>query len=471
MVSEANYFNYLIKLLWQKGVNIPLYCGTTDIMQLETTNPAFISGEFFHLNAYGLPGVQNMRLNEHKTKFPNVENLGNKLEFQIGMAGRIADELGLIQEASQDNELPKTMQIREKIIHGLSKYVNGNKIYRGWFSDWSFTSDHGFAGNALIAWKPRNYKLPLLAPSQFYYSDSAGGIVSGLPVLYTNLDMQELEVDNNETNAFNATFFLQVTSIEDIRIEQIEFMNASRNKINQEPLISTKLFRSYQDSIPGLFYNHLYKVSGKFLFTPEMKRYPFDDQRFPIKIKAKNDFRSFLIQPPEMSLRDTLFKTTGWIYENGYVGFEQDIINAGSDLSSLQKNIQGYNFSFVYNLKRGKVDFTLKTVVPLLALLIISYFSVFIPHKEFEAQAGIQVTSLLAAIALFFSTYKPVMQNAAISDKIFVFTYIMITSLIGTSIYLYVRNHQQNVFTKSIQYYQRIIFPAILIAFTIIIQT
>lgn len=471
MVSEAKYFNYLIKLLWKKGVNIPLYCGTADLMQLETTNPGFISGEFFHLNAYGLPGVQNMRLYDHLTDYPNKLKPGSKIEFQLGTAGRLADELGLLQEASKDIELPKSLSIREKIILGLRKYVNGNKVYRGWFSDWSFTEDHGYAGNALIAWKPRNSRLPLLAPLQFYHTDSTDLMIPGLPVLYTNLNLQELKVNYSESNSFDANFFLQLTSVQDIKIDQLEFVNASRNKINREPLISIKLIRSFQESLPQRFYNYIYKVSGKFIFDQDMKRYPFDEQKFPIKITAKNALKPFLIQPPEISLRDTLFKTTGWIYQDSYVGYEQDLIYAGDNFSSLQNNITGYNFSFVYILKRAKVDFTLKTVVPLMALLLMSYFSVFIPPQEFEALAGIQVTALLSAIALYFSTYKPVMEYAAISDKIFVFTYIMITSLIGTSIYLYKRHNQQNVFSRSASFYQRIIFPAILVAFTIAIQS
>ncbi|MGZ5244963.1 MAG: hypothetical protein ACXWW0_13505, partial [Bacteroidia bacterium] len=73
-------------------------------------------------------------------------------------------------------------------------------------------------------------------------------------------------------------------------------------------------------------------------------------------------------------------------------------------------------------------------------------------------------------IALYFSTYKPEMQYATVSDKIFIFTYIMITSLIGTSVLHYIGYNKKNIFTILARIYQRIIFPLIVIVFTFIIS-
>ena len=121
-------------------------------------------------------------------------------------------------------------------------------------------------------------------------------------------------------------------------------------------------------------------------------------------------------------------------------------------------------------MKRAHIDFFLKTLVPLMAIVIITYFSVYIPPHQFEALAAVQVTGLLSTIALYFSTYKPAMQYATISDKIFIFMYVMITTLIGTSIMLYVLHHKSLNITRIMRVYQRYLFPLIVLGFTVYVR-
>ena len=468
--AEPEMFNTVLQNLWKRGVDVPVYCGLTDILQLNVNSAAFIKAELYDINAFGVPGVQNMRIFDHLDDIPSALKPRRPVEFEISIAGRLADEIGLLQEAAADKTLPGKLNIRDKINLGLQKYVNSEKIYRGEFSDWSFTAEHGFAGDALLSWKPRNYDLPLLAPMQFQYNDSSQKLLPDLPVLYTNLDLEEISQVNDEEGSFYASFYLDLSSAGNLTFKDIDFANAARNKIDQEPLVDAKLIRAGRDSVTQAFTNYLYKVSGRFFFNPDLKRYPFDSQKFTIKLQQKNALKPFLVQPPNVALRDTNFLATGWNFQKSFVGYDQEIISIENDFSSLQQNIPAYSFSFVYMLKRAKVDFSLKVLVPLLALLIVSYFSVYIPRKEFEAMAGIQVTALLAAIALYFSTYKPDMQYATTADKIFIFTYIMITSLIATSIYRYIRYHFKNFYTQTARVYQIFIFPAIVIAFTLFMK-
>src|SRR5690606_41994943 len=70
-----------------------------------------------------------------------------------------------------------------------------------------------------------------------------------------------------------------------------------------------------------------------------------------------------------------------------------------------------------------------------------------LPICEFETLCAIQVTALLSCIALYFSTSKPELQYATTSDKIFIFCYVMITTLLGTSILKYVM-YRKSFFLK-----------------------
>src|SRR5688572_4338140 len=468
--TEQGSTNYLLEELWKRGVKIPAFCGLADISQININSPFYYESELYDLNPVGIPGVLNMRLQEQLALYKTHIKPSSTLEFQIGFGGRHADAIGLLKEASQDKSGPPDSDIRTRINTGLKKYINGDQIYRGWFADWYFTSDRSFAGEALLSWKPQHYSQPILAPLQFHRSEIGLQKKADLPVVYTNIDMDQISQESDDKGTFYATFYLELNSTKDLDFKNIDFSNAVRNKINQEPLIEAKLIRSKKDSLSEPFYNYLYKISGKFFFDPDLKRYPFDEQKFPIILQASNALETFLVQPPDQEFRDTTFTSAGWIYKSNYVGYDQDIVTSDNNFSSLQKNIPYYKFSFVYILKRARIDFSLKIVVPLLAILIITYFSVYIPRREFEALCGIQVTALLAAIALYFSTYKPEMQYATMSDKIFIFTYIMITSLIGTSIYLYIRYHENHLFTWLARVYQRLIFPLIVIVFTIFIK-
>lgn len=468
--TEQESTNFLLEELWKRGVKMPVFCGLADISQINTQSNYYTAAELYDINPVGIPGVLNMRLQEQLSHYKNHIKPGSTMQFQLGFGGRHADMIGLLVEASHDKTAAPNSAIRTRINTGLEKYINGYQIYRGWFADWYFTSDRSFAGEALLSWKPQQFKDPLLAPLQFYRSDTGLQTKAEMPVLYTNINIDNISQVSDNDGTFYATFYLETNSARNLTIRDINFTNAARNKINQEPLIEARLIQSKKDSLPDVFYNYLYKVSGIFLFDPDLKDYPFDEQKFPISLQASNTLQTFLVQPLDHDERDTVFDSEGWIYKNNYVGYAQDIIRSDQNFSSLQRNIPFYKFSFVYEMKRARIDFTLKTLVPLLAILIITYFSVFIPRREFEALAGIQVTALLAAIALYFPTYKPEMQYATVSDKIFIFTYIMITSLIGTSVIHYLGYKKRNIFTIMVKIYQRIIFPLIVIIFTLIIS-
>ncbi len=465
--SEPKTTNAILNGLWTNQVKMPVFTGKSDISQVDLHNPFYKTGELYDIFRFAVPGVQNTRLQEQFAQFNAQLKPGKTIDFQLGFAGRHADEIGLIKEASLDNTLPKNAGVRDKINAGLKKYINGRRIYRGWYADWFFTPERGFSADALLAWKPKDFSLPIMAPLQFLRTDSG---YRQAPVLYLDLDLESISQINDEEGTFYASLYLELSSIRNLTLAEVEFSNAVRNKINQQPLIEARLIRQSTDSTNFKFNNYLYKIDGKFLFNPNLKKYPFDEQKFPIVIQTSNTLKSFLVQPTFQEFRDTVFESPGWIYQKNYVGFNQDIISVENIFEDDQKHIPIYKFSFVYELKRARIDFNLKTLVPLLAILIITYLSAYIPAREFEALCAIQVTALLSAIALYFSTYKPEMQYATVSDTIFIFTYVMITSLIGTSILIYTMYRKSNTVTNLARLYQQVLFPIIVIVFTLYIR-
>jgi hypothetical protein len=85
-------------------------------------------------------------------------------------------------------------------------------------------------------------------------------------------------------------------------------------------------------------------------------------------------------------------------------------------------------------MKREATDYFLTVVVPLAFIMIIAYLAVFIPRGHFEAIVTIQVTALLSAVALYLTISKVAADEATVSDKIFLFDYMLISLMIGISI-------------------------------------
>jgi ABC-type branched-subunit amino acid transport system substrate-binding protein len=456
----------LIKEIRAAKVDVTVFTALGDLGHVIAQSEKKALGEIYDLNVVGIPGTFNLRLQEQIPAFNTEIKPGQTLEFQLSFSARFADSIGLLADALKISDAPESINIRERINNGLQKYVGGGRIYRGWFDDWYFTSDRAIAGDVLLAWKPTLLNRQILAPEQYMRVNDS---LRKVPVFFTHLDMVQINRISDVDGSFYATFYLEITSPSKIDISRIDFTNAARSETSHEYLLDIKPI-SFK-TIPGkkVLYNHMYRISGKFLFEPDLKNYPFDNQKFTIQLQPSNALHPFFIQPSIIALNDSVFEVSGWHYQNQYVGYDHDIISYVNSFDDKQRTLPYYKFNYTYVLVRARADFFLKVLTPLLVILIVTYFSVFIPLHRFETLEAIQVTSLLASIALYFSAYKPEMEYATISDKIFIFTYIMITSLIGTSILQFVHHNKHDTESTLARIYQRYVFPIIIAVFTITI--
>lgn len=456
----------LIEQLREAGIKQPVFTALGDLGFVITHTDAYTTGELFDLNVVDIPGTFNQRLQEQIPAFLANLQATSALEVQLSFAARFADSIGILADAAGTNQ-DEDSPLNERIIKGLEKYIGGERIYHGWYADWYFTKERAIAGDVLLAWKPPSLSRYMLAPNQYVrFQDS----VLSIPVLYSHVDMVRIDRVSDTEGSFYANFYLEITSKEDIDINQLDFSNAARSSTNHQYLTDLKLLRKQRVFFKGMpMYNKMYEVSGKFLFTPDLKKYPFDRQKFPINIKPKSAVEPFLVQPTITEMHNTNFDVKGWNFKYQFVGYDHDIISFFDAFTDKQQNLPFYKFSYTYVMERAKADFFLKVLTPLLVILVVTYFSVFIPLHRFETLEAIQVTSLLASIALYFSAYKPEMEYATISDKIFIFTYIMITSLIGTSILRFVEQKKRTAENKLARIYQYYIFPLIVLVFTLLI--
>jgi hypothetical protein len=178
----------------------------------------------------------------------------------------------------------------------------------------------------------------------------------------------------------------------------------------------------------------VYKVSGKFTFAPELDDYPFDTQRLTLSFEPASTSGPFLIQPPADDAESRPVAIDGWELRTSYVGSEQDMIPVVDGARGGKRVVSFSKFNQTYVASRVPLDFYLRVVIPLVAILLVTWFSIYLRAERFDAIMGIQVTALLSAIALFLSLPDIGADRATLSDRMFIVTYAAVSLMIGLSV-------------------------------------
>lgn len=351
----------------------------------------------------------------------------------IEHGARFADMLALVATAARDAESGSDIRrLRREIVRKISTaYLAGRGAFKGPYDNWSFHAGSRAAMRApFIVILPQGLGRTQLAPTQFVRLKD--GVLSKIKTLYLDIDLiRAHRVDDNDKSFF-AEFYLSMRNSGSI--EQIEFVNAYLDPRTNGRQIAIETVHGGGASAAYPHSMRIYRVSGRFVYEPELTNYPFDTQRFAIDIQPKRGDAPFIVQPPPPHLRDQHVTTDGWTPKSQYVGHDEDFVPLIDAYTHEASVAPFYKTSFVWLMTRQTTDYYLRVVVPLGFILVIAYLSIFIPTTHFEAIVTIQVTALLSAVALYLSLPKLDADSATLSDRIFVFNYMLVSVMIAISI-------------------------------------
>jgi ABC-type branched-subunit amino acid transport system substrate-binding protein len=353
----------------------------------------------------------------------------------IGQGLQYGDMIAMVAEALKSSD-PETgiAALRERVITGVKgSFASGRGVFPGELENWSFRpGSRAAARTPFILMRPKGLGADQLAPLQ--YVSLRNDVLRQISTMYLDIDLKRaFRVDDSE-KSFVAEFYLSMHSQKGQGIEQIEFSNAfldpqtNNKQITIRPLHQGGPSDAYPNDMK------IYAVSGKFMFTPNFGNYPFDTQRFSIDVRSKSGDTPFIIQPSPRDLRDQSVDAEGWRARDQYVGYDEDFLPVIDAKSHERSIVPFYKGSFVWVMKREATDYFLTVVVPLAFIMAIAYLAVFIPRGHFEAIVTIQVTALLSAVALYITIPKVSGDEATLSDKMFLFDYMIISLMIGVSI-------------------------------------
>ena len=424
----------VLKALAEAGIDTPVYFASGFIERaIREMGESDYRGALYELSN-SIPQVDNERLAELRRRPDFGAFASNYSNDDLSYGVMYADMLAMMVEAGRHAADPSPAGMRAHIVTQLRSFTAGQQVYEGMWRNWAFTEDRAVAQDKVIQWRqPGNPDLKLW-PVQ---TQADGSGFRDVPVVYLNLDMEEIRSVDSSEKTFEADFYVSLTSPQEIGLEQFEFTNACRGSANGEPLLRVRnLQTEAANGEPGS--HRLYKVSGRFHFEPVLGKYPFDQQRLTISFQPVNSATPFLIQPPASRWRDQNFKIDGWTLlegkEGGYVGIDEDSIVTFHNYVSERRILPFYKFNFSWIAQRNVLDYYLRVVIPLMLILIVAYFSAFIPIEQFESVVAIQVTGLLSTIALYLAIPKLDSETATMSDQIFLFVEAVIGLMIAVSI-------------------------------------
>lgn len=422
----------ILQALAEAEIETPVYFATGTIQRvLRNLDGVDYHGALYQ-NSTDIPYVENERLAEIQR---HPEFTSRQIDYSnddLAYGFSYSDMLAMIADAANGAPDLSPTGLRSHISSQLRQIKAGQQFYEGVWRNWAFTANRAISQDKVLHWRPQNSKDLKLFPTQ-YQSKPTG--LSQVPVVYLNIDMEKIRSVDSMEKTFDADFYVSMTSNQQITLDDFEFTNAYRSSGSGEPLIAIRNLKT--NNVPrSSEVERLYKVSGRFLFDPHLGDYPFDEQQFSISFQPTNTTSPFLIQPPPPTLREDRFDIDGWTLaeEVGYVGTEEDIISTFQDYGSGRSILAFHKFNFTWTAQRYVLDYYLRVVIPLALIMVVAYFSVFIPNSKFDSVIAIQVTALLSTIALYLAIPKMDSETATMSDQIFLFTEAVIGLMIAFSI-------------------------------------
>lgn len=285
-------------------------------------------------------------------------------------------------------------------------------------------------------------------------------------VIYTGIDLNEISNLDVKNSTFTADFYIWFRYNGEFDESKIEFVNAESPVLLGTPVAA--------DTFNGQTY-HAYRVKANFKNNFNFKAYPFDEQKLNITIRNRDiPYEQLIFVRDELrSLEDTALKTQlnqsivgGW--EVIDVNVYSDVLRSASTLGNPRLNNTGVEYSTFHVdavIKRDAVNFSIKNLFPIFAVLVLAYMAFFIPASEFGLRVSLGINAIMttAFFSLKVSSDLPSIGYLVALEYIFFMTYTLALFVIVIAIMIYIANQRDNqILIRRLYWVGRILFPLII---------
>lgn len=224
--------------------------------------------------------------------------------------------------------------------------------------------------------------------------------------------VMELNNFNVVDGAYNANFYLILSSDTPVSMDDVQIMNGHATSV--ETIVDTPNLKNYH-------------IVATITASPDLRLYPFDKHTLPIQIKPKYKPEKdmvFLIDRGRTGL-DAEANIPGWEYSgaNSYVT-NKSFLKAGEAYSRAV---------FDYNIQRDTTSTILKFFLPIMLIVIVSLTSLLM---KVSSRLGLNASMFLAAVLIHWRIADsiPLVTYATFLDLFMMITYATLVMVLISGI-------------------------------------
>ncbi|RKZ38753.1 MAG: hypothetical protein DRR16_17460 [Candidatus Parabeggiatoa sp. nov. 3] len=299
-------------------------------------------------------------------------------------------------------------------------------------------------------------------------------------LVYAGIDFTDISELNTKNSTFTADFYIWFRFKGEFDDSNIEFVNLFKPKKNLlgEPI------SVWQSSVDPQIMTRTYRVRDQFKVDLDFRQYPLDQQILPLYFRHNKLTRNKLIYVIDMqgmgldkldkqnTIANKFFSIGGWHVNQ--LSFFQDIQTNDStwgitDFFDAQQRIEYSQFNASTMISRQVLNFILKTLLPVVFLVILGYVAFFI--NVFGSKLGIG-TNLILASSLFhlkLASELPNINYIVLIEYFFYLVYLLSVFIIIIAIFTHLYEEDESdkgkKFISRLNLAGKILYPLILIGF------
>jgi branched-chain amino acid transport system substrate-binding protein len=301
-------------------------------------------------------------------------------------------------------------------------------------------------------------------------------------VVYVGLDFTDIGELNPKNSTFTAEFYLWFRFQSEFDDSNIKFVNLfdPTNKPLSEPI---SVWHSQDEA--GLT-TKTYQARAQFKVEFDFHNYPLDQLVLPIYIRHKELTKNQLIyvvdrlgmnlaqyDSQSASTTDRKFFSIGGWYINKVSFFQNTQTNDSTwgitDFFNAKQRIEYSQFNATITISRHVLNFILKTLLPVIFVVVVGYISFFI--NSFSSKLGIG-TNLILATSLFhlkLSSDLPEINYIVLIEYFFYLVYLLAIFIIMIAIFTHHHEEEKSKdsekFINRLNFIGKIVYPLILLIF------
>ena len=259
-------------------------------------------------------------------------------------------------------------------------------------------------------------------------------------VSYPNFDFIDIKDISIEDNTFKSNFYFELTTKHKSGIDIIRFNNI----IDNDPEI--KLIKS--EKVENDYFYFRYYISAEFYFFSRAESYPFDIQNIFISYSIIDDQKYGILDGIKNQDIDRKFNSHGWNISSVRSGVIRKKENYHPHFKDSYVLISEEN-RISYIMSRKSSFTVIKILIPLLFLIALVVYGMYLPAEQIDRVIALLTTSFLSGIALYFSTERPNPLTLTIVDYIFIIFYLIV-GLASVSVFVF--DFFQDYYIKGLAY-------------------